>query len=177
MRCYYHPETEAVGMCSQCGRAACHRCIEEIEGSLLCKDCIARNTRLLAMDQIWAGKKAKKRIIWSWIVTAAVSIMLIRFIFYVMQEQEVYIPPPWKIWVSLFFIYTSWSTYWGWVTIWPWWRRLMNKSGCVLFGTPVFWLATILTLAHITFVCSVVYGCLGGGIYQYIKHRRIRRSA
>jgi hypothetical protein len=40
MKCYYHPETDAVGTCRQCGKAACRTCIDDVGGALFCADCI-----------------------------------------------------------------------------------------------------------------------------------------
>ena len=36
MRCFTHPEAEAVGICMSCGKGLCAECAEEYEGSLYC---------------------------------------------------------------------------------------------------------------------------------------------
>jgi hypothetical protein len=37
MKCYDHPKTDAVGVCSQCGKGICSKCAVEIGGKLYCK--------------------------------------------------------------------------------------------------------------------------------------------
>lgn len=37
MKCTNHPETEAEGMCTYCGKPFCHECLVEIKGRLYCK--------------------------------------------------------------------------------------------------------------------------------------------
>ena len=39
MKCYVHPEVEAVGVCMRCGQAVCRDCREEHQGRTLCADC------------------------------------------------------------------------------------------------------------------------------------------
>lgn len=42
MRCYSHPERDAVGACVSCGRAVCDECRVEVQGKVLCRECLAR---------------------------------------------------------------------------------------------------------------------------------------
>jgi len=37
MKCYVHPETEAVGVCSECNRWICAACTVTVEGRSYCK--------------------------------------------------------------------------------------------------------------------------------------------
>lgn len=39
MRCYVHPEAEAVGICVRCGRAVCLDCQQERHGRIVCREC------------------------------------------------------------------------------------------------------------------------------------------
>ncbi|NIV36664.1 MAG: hypothetical protein GWN58_46690 [Anaerolineae bacterium] len=41
MQCYVHPEAEAVGTCPKCGRAICSECAVEVQGKLVCRNCLA----------------------------------------------------------------------------------------------------------------------------------------
>ena len=36
MRCYYHPEKDAIGLCSSCHRGLCASCVKAIGRSLAC---------------------------------------------------------------------------------------------------------------------------------------------
>ncbi len=40
MKCTNHPETEAIGVCTNCGKAICSICSMEIDHKLMCKSCI-----------------------------------------------------------------------------------------------------------------------------------------
>jgi hypothetical protein len=37
MRCFYHPQIEAVGICKHCQRGICHECASERDGGLACR--------------------------------------------------------------------------------------------------------------------------------------------
>ena len=41
MHCYVHTEAEAVGTCSRCGRFVCSECAVEVQGKLVCRECLA----------------------------------------------------------------------------------------------------------------------------------------
>jgi len=40
MKCFNHPNEEAVGTCAKCGRGICHQCIGASTGTLICKECL-----------------------------------------------------------------------------------------------------------------------------------------
>ena len=37
MKCFYHPEVDAVGVCQNCGRGICRDCAVEVGNALACK--------------------------------------------------------------------------------------------------------------------------------------------
>jgi len=41
MKCYVHPEVDPVGTCTSCGRGICGECAVEVQGKLVCRDCLA----------------------------------------------------------------------------------------------------------------------------------------
>jgi TM2 domain-containing membrane protein YozV len=41
MNCYNHPENEAVGTCTSCGKPICNSCLVEMQGKLICRNCLA----------------------------------------------------------------------------------------------------------------------------------------
>ncbi|TKJ28911.1 MAG: hypothetical protein CEE40_10325 [Chloroflexi bacterium B3_Chlor] len=41
MKCYVHRETDAVGVCTSCGKAVCEKCGPDIHGKRLCGQCTA----------------------------------------------------------------------------------------------------------------------------------------
>jgi len=43
MRCFKHSKTEAVGICSSCGKGVCSKCEVNKDGKVYCKDCISKS--------------------------------------------------------------------------------------------------------------------------------------
>lgn len=41
MNCYIHPDRPAVGTCVSCGRPICNECAVEMNGKLVCRECLA----------------------------------------------------------------------------------------------------------------------------------------
>jgi hypothetical protein len=137
MKCYYHPEKDAVSTC-RCGKTACRDCIGYVGGAMLCKDCMALAWQILLAEKEAASKKAKRSIMWSWVATATVSFFVIPMIF-----QQADTPAIGKMGSSLFAVYAIWSTYWGRKVVWPWWRELWSRIGCVLIANPITWIIVI----------------------------------
>lgn len=42
MKCYVHPDVDAVGTCTNCGKTVCSNCALEMNGKLICKSCVER---------------------------------------------------------------------------------------------------------------------------------------
>jgi hypothetical protein len=53
MKCYMHPEVEAAGACTSCGRAICSDCSMDVAGKLVCKAC----TEKMATQCVTVSKK------------------------------------------------------------------------------------------------------------------------
>jgi hypothetical protein len=41
MNCYIHPDREAVGTCTSCGRPICQECVVEVQGKYVCRECLS----------------------------------------------------------------------------------------------------------------------------------------
>ncbi|TKJ28912.1 MAG: hypothetical protein CEE40_10330 [Chloroflexi bacterium B3_Chlor] len=41
MKCYVHPEADSIGLCTSCGRAICEKCSVDMQGKLVCRQCLA----------------------------------------------------------------------------------------------------------------------------------------
>jgi hypothetical protein len=41
MNCYLHPEATSVGTCTSCGKNICSECAVEVQGKLVCRNCLA----------------------------------------------------------------------------------------------------------------------------------------
>ena len=77
MKCFYHTNKDAVGMCSQCGKACCRDCIEDIGGALLCKDCITVAVKEVDEERELENRRARRSITWSWVITVIFSLFLV----------------------------------------------------------------------------------------------------
>lgn len=40
MNCYLHPDREPVGTCTSCSKAICSECAIEMQGKLVCRECL-----------------------------------------------------------------------------------------------------------------------------------------
>jgi hypothetical protein len=41
MKCYYHPDVDAVATCVNCGKAICQTCAVNVSGRIICQRCLA----------------------------------------------------------------------------------------------------------------------------------------
>jgi hypothetical protein len=191
MKCFYHPDSDSVGICQQCGKSSCRNCIEDVGGAMLCKGCLARERA--AQEKVVAQReqehlaeiavtraKAAKRIRRSWIIAIAAAVFYGLMALAFSQSNT----PPAVPGLVLFVggTYLLWSVYWGLVWFWPKWREFVRRfkdalSGWILIARPFTWF--MLFMFYFVFYLSVplgiavYYGPFGGGIYQYLKHRRI----
>lgn len=39
MKCYTHPDSEAIGTCTNCGKPVCTLCAVEVNGKIVCRSC------------------------------------------------------------------------------------------------------------------------------------------
>jgi hypothetical protein len=58
MNCYLHPDREPVGACTSCGRPICRECAVEVQGKLLCRECLGAGKATL--PQASAGSRPAK---------------------------------------------------------------------------------------------------------------------
>lgn len=190
MNCYYHPETVAVGTCSQCGKAACRACIQDVGGVLLCKSCIA-----LRLKEIEAEKEAIESEHANVIARAQrrIQISKLLFIFFALLGLVVGIlgavnrafsvpgQPARSILsmivavplAALFNGYFFWAFYWGLPALWSGFKGFFQNLGCFLFLTPIGWLILLFLFLFFAVFIGEFYCLFGGGVYQYFKTRRI----
>lgn len=190
MNCYYHPETSAVGTCSQCGKAACRSCIQDLSGALLCKSCIA-----LRLKEVESQKdatiaehanlisRAQRRIRISKLLF--IGFALFGLIVGIVQAvaggfAQPGQPAPSVLSVilalplaALFIGYVAWAFYWGLPPLWFGFRGFFKNVGCFLFLTPIGWLILLFSFIFFAVLIGEFYCLFGGGVYQYFKTRRI----
>lgn len=187
MKCFYHGERDAVGTCSQCGKAVCRDCVEDVGGALLCKGCMVlrlqehevrkegrEEARKMTQDAAQRKIRASKML---FVVVAALALLIgIAEAFASLGDPQA---PPFIALViavpfgSIFTGYLLWSCYWGIPAIWNRWWGMFRRVGCFLIANPVTWLILIVALFEIPVFAGYLYGVFGGGVYEYRKCLRI----
>lgn len=189
MKCFYHPQLDGVGQCSQCTKAACRQCIEDIGGSLLCTGCLSLRRRQVEFEEQANGfdresvvQRARNRIRWSWIV-GAVGLVFGIFPGIAQASEAVktndlgalsVIALPF---IVLFFViltgYLFWSMFWGAPIVWRWTKKFALNFGLPSFRSGlVVWIVLLSCFISLPLTIAIYYSVLGGGIYQYFKCRR-----
>ena len=41
MKCFYHSNNEAIGICTSCGKSVCEECGIQVRGRMICRECLA----------------------------------------------------------------------------------------------------------------------------------------
>jgi uncharacterized membrane protein len=75
MKCYNHPETDAVGACVSCNKAVCSECGVEVEGRLLCRECLAAGKGGPASSEITDNDKMMGLL--SYVITFIVPVIIL----------------------------------------------------------------------------------------------------
>lgn len=192
MRCFNHADTDAVGICQQCGKFCCKQCIQDVAGQLLCRTCLelanqsriaeereAREDALAEAEHL--RRSAAKCIRWSWIVAAGCG--LVTYLILAAAPTSGPDAPPLPAYVmGPLAAYVWWGIFWGFVWFWPRWRSFVQRfkralSGWILIARPATWL--MIFFFYFVFYWSVpltvaiYYGVFGGAFYQYKKHRKL----
>ena len=94
MKCYVHPEVDATGACTTCGRAICGKCGVEFRGRLVCRECLATGTALttagaLEEEKTWATL-AHASILLS-LITGLGGLVAAAIIWLVKKDQSAYL--------------------------------------------------------------------------------------
>lgn len=109
---------------------------------------------------------AKSKILLSWIVAICGALCGAQLSYNGQTPTE---PVP----SALIWGYAAWGLYWGIPVVGRWWRRIgPSRRQDTLSG----WLLSAALTLVIPVVGGYFYGVLGGGIYQFLKHRSYSRS-
>lgn len=163
MKCFYHPQTDAVAQCTHCQKGVCHDCTFEDAGGLgiLCYECFKEGANV-------DFAKAHRPITGLWVFTGAVTI--IGGIAAISSNGAGGI-----LLIPLIFA-AAWCFYWGWLPFWRWVRgRGFSVAYVSSDGDPV---GTILRLIVIAlFIEILIFIIMGIGLFTGIqKFRRDRRT-
>jgi hypothetical protein len=193
MKCFYHLQADAVGICAQCTRAACRQCIEDIGGLLLCVGCLSLRQHQAELEEQATElnrqgliQRARKRICWSWIIGGlGLVIGIFTGIAQASEEMRTHdLGDSWIIAIPLIVVlhivlggYLFWSMFWGTPVVWGWTKSFVkNFEMPTLNVNWVIWLVLLSCCISLPFSVAVYYSVFGGGIYQFFKCRRIARG-
>ena len=71
MKCYNHPETDAVGTCKSCSKGICHNCLSDTGNGIACTaNCVQELTELNQL--IESNKKAHQNAAGNTLITAII---------------------------------------------------------------------------------------------------------
>lgn len=122
-------------------------------------------------------ESAKVRIVISWVVAALAGLIVLALGSTAVAEQK---QPASATLLMLFNAFTVayglWSLYWGMPPVWRAWRNFLGNTGCFLIANPIGWSILLLFFFCIPFIGAMFYGPYGGGIYEYLKWRRIAKG-
>lgn len=167
MKCFEHPDRDAVGFCSRCGKTVCSDivpllgCAREFGGAIYCYRCVDAVSQEAAeaepMDAAKALRSARKTIRWSWVVTGVFSVPLL-IALWISEDGSLFA----KIFLPCVIAYSTWSWFWGCVLIRDRWAKPSWGLGMIVF---------------MFFLVAAFIGPYGGGIYQFLVYRRIVKNA
>ena len=187
MKCFYHAEKDAVGTCSQCGKATCRECVEDVGGALLCKGCMVLKLQEYReqKEERAASTQLTREVAGRKIRTSKILFGVAAILGFLVGGAEAFASlsdpkaPPFVAFLgivplgSVFVGYLVWSCYWGIPAIWRRWWGMFRRIGCFLIINPVIWLILVVALFEIPLFIGYMYGVFGGAIYEYRKCRRI----
>lgn len=158
MRCFTHPQTEAVAQCSQCQKGICTICATNIEGATLCSSCCETGLR----EEI---THAQRSIVGVWVFTGVITaITAIGAFGSIAQVGAVAI-----LFIPLLFA-ISWCLFWGWSPVWNGFSRAFAGWSCS--GTWFFMLIVTVLISEIFIGIAILVGAFTG-IKKYTDARRI----
>jgi hypothetical protein len=158
LKCFTHPQADAVAQCSQCHKGICTTCAHDVEGATLCSSCLQSGLR----EEI---ARARRSIVGAWVftgvVTAIATIGAFGSISQLGAAAILYIPLAFA---------ASWCLFWGWSPVWNGFRRAFAGWGC--FGSWLFLLIVVVLISEILLGVSILLGAFTG-IKKYNEARRI----
>jgi len=154
MNCFYHPQTNAVGQCSNCQKGVCTRCAIHIGDELgtQCPGC-------LRDDALREIPKARRRIVGLWVFTALVT--AIGTIAAISSDGAI------GILLAPVIFAVAWCFYWGWLPVWGWFRSHW-------FSVWGSWLFIVIVV--VLFFEILIFVALGIGLFTGIQKYRKNKS-
>jgi hypothetical protein len=160
MKCFTHPQTDAVAQCSQCQKGTCTDCAHHIDGGTLCSSCYETGLRGEIV-------RAQRSIVAVWVFTGIVTAISVIAAFGSISQVGIgailYIPLAFA---------ASWCLFWGWPSVWNWFRR----QGFWVAGSWFVLLIVIGLAFEVLIMVAVVIGAFTG-IKKYREAKWIIANA
>lgn len=179
MVCFNHPDLPAVGLCSQCNKACCRSCIEDVGGALLCNSCIALHhqqqesyAQAIAQEKRVEATSASTRIVLSLLFAGMGAILG----FVATGSGRNPMSFPMRLFGSLFIGYAFWCPFWGVPAVWRASKKLLSNLGCFLIGRPMGLLFYFLVFGWLIVNFGIIYGACGGALYEFFKYWQSSRG-
>ena len=192
MKCFYHPEQDAVGLCPECGKAACTDCMKDVGGGILCKGCIAQRlqavhaeSQAIQQDRQAIIDSARRKLKIStivFIVFFCIGLLETVALVYASiaskdpQAPGFFVAVLGGLFGSFIVGYIAWSFFWGFPAIWRGLRSILSNMGCFVVLNPLTWLIVFVLFLMVAGFFGEWFSIFGGGLYQYLKFRRIARG-
>lgn len=170
MKCFYDPDIDAVGTCTQCNKAACSQCLLDVGQMMVCRGCISTEF------------KRKNRIAKVYHYTAiffAILGLLFGFIFANTKANPYVAESQIKCFSFIFsFIqaYCYWAMVWGSADIFGLLKNFRLPSiaglGCIIFVSLPIFLVIFMFALSLVLTFLMFYGPLGGGLKNYLRYRK-----
>ena len=158
MRCFTHPQTDAVAQCSQCQKGICTACAHDAGGATLCSSCCEIGIRAEITH-------AQSSIVGVWVFTGIVTTIALFIAFgSISQNGAAAI-----LFIPLAFV-ASWCLFWGWLPVWNGFRKIFAGWGC--FGSWTFLLIIAAVTAEILVWIALLVGAFTG-IQKYNEARQV----
>jgi hypothetical protein len=168
MKCYYHPDRDAVAQCSECHKGLCSECAHDAGGATLCPTDFNAG-----IDQEVA--RTRRRVIGVWVFTVLVgSFFAIGAVAAAFTPSERGgIGPAGLLLVPVAF-YGAWSLFWGWGPTWRTFQRFFGGWGC--FGSWILILIVLAVIFEFLLGAALLVGAFTG-IQRYRDDRLVLARA
>jgi hypothetical protein len=156
MKCFTHPQADAVAQCSQCHKGICTFCAHDVEEATLCMSCLQSG-----LSQEIA--RSRRSVVGVWVFTGIVTAIAAIAAF-----GSIGTAGAGAIFSILLAFALSWCLFWGWSPVWNWFRR----QGFWIAGSWFVVLIVICLTFEILIMVAIGIGAFTG-IKKYNEARRI----
>lgn len=156
MKCYYHPDRDAVASCQNCGKNLCKECADKYH-PCLCDDCY----KILRQKEIDDLKAARKQLVKTFVISCALALVCAMITTSSGSENF-----PW------FFTFIAFFAPWGWNygnLLGLTWFFNINPAGCI------FMVLVYLFRAIVSAIIGVF--CFIAAIIKYVKIKNAEKTA